>query len=228
MFFSAALFLPATWLHCPLVRWRSLGLGLGSLALLPGLAHANPAELAGEIAPASPRLQVNYTGSGSGYRGFGAIEGWLPVGQQPGASVTFVTGQVRLDTDLRWGSALHLGYRSQGQNLLLGGYLGADWRSTGPSSFTQLGAGLEAMGDTWGVYLNGYLPVGESRRLVAGSDGTTVQNLRFEGNRLLADIGGFNQFETALAGVDLRSELQLWNLGASGGEVWGTAGLGYT
>lgn len=236
MVFSATLVFPAavfsaTWRHYlyfPLARWRSLGLGVGvglsSLALLAGSAGANPEE----FAPATPRLQVNYTGSSGGYRGFGAIDGWLPVGQQPGAQVTFVTGQVRLDTDLRWGSALHLGHRFQRQNLLLGGYLGADWRSTGPSTFTQLGAGLEAMGPTWGVYLNGYLPVGDSRQLVAGSGGTTLQNLRFEGNRLLADIGGFNQFETALAGVDLRSELQLWDLGNSGGAVWGTAGLGYT
>jgi hypothetical protein len=151
------------------------------------------------------------SGPGVGYESsFFGLEGFVPLTQTPGKNLTYAQGRLLLDTNGgNPGGNFALGYRDfdPSSGRILGGYVGVDVRDTGRTTFSQLGAGVEAVLPGVEFRVNGYLPVGDRRREVAsqsftdtastsststslsGGTGTTAPtNIRFQGNNLLFDL----------------------------------------
>ncbi len=167
------------------------------------------------------------SGPGVGYNStYGSFYAFGPFAQTPEQSTWFGEGRANLFAHDEAGGNLRIGYRQHapGSDLVWGGYLGYDLRHTEfNETFHQIGLGAEVMGDRWEARLNGYLPVGDTRRQVASSSfdsGTIVSNLRFSGNNLLFDR--FRQqtttrlFEAAAGGFDLEGGYRLldWESGS--------------
>jgi hypothetical protein len=154
------------------------------------------------------RVNLGYSSSGGGYDGFGRLEFFAPLYQQPAENVVFAEGKLLIDNDVNFGGNLRVGYRqvlnNQGQTL--GGYIGVDRRDTGNRGMHQIGVGVETVGELWSVRANGYIPVGDTRDQV----GRTFTNANFAGNRLLYDANDI--YESALGGFDLEagSRLAQW------------------
>jgi len=185
-----------------------------------------------------PRFGGNFTtGPGVGYSSsFGSIEGFVPLSQTPGSNLTFLEGRLLLSTeDSNLGGNLVLGHRvyNAEANRVLGGYIGFDNRSTGNSSFNQVGVGFESLGESWEVRGNAYVPVGNSRQLTAEaiSDlGVSASDPFFQDNFLAVTRNQQQQlnrrFEAAMTGVDLEAGVKLASLGQTGA-LRGYAGLYY-
>ncbi|MEQ9236808.1 beta strand repeat-containing protein [Coleofasciculus sp. E2-BRE-01] len=169
-----------------------------------------------------PRIGGQFTSEGAGYQDpFFSLEGFVPITQNPGSTVTFLEGQLRLFTDSTMGGTIVLGQRfyNSTQNRILGGYLSYDTRDTGNSVFHQIGAGFERLGDNWDLRVNAYLPVGERRPEVDESF-----SLRgFQENNLL--LNHRQRFEAAMAGFDIEAGGRLLRLGA--GDLRGYGGVYY-
>jgi hypothetical protein len=175
-----------------------------------------------------PRMQVNYASDGNGYRGSIGLEGFFPIFQSPGRDLTYLTGNLHLNSLNHLGGNLLLGHRvlMPSGNYFLGGYVAYDVRDTGSTTFQQLGLGLEVVAEDWDIHLNGYLPLGNSRQFVASSTlGTLPENhitdLFFQGNQLLITTGGgqliqIDRYEEAMAGVDLEAGGRLLRFGNGG------------
>jgi len=135
-----------------------------------------------------PRFSGGYNSSGGGYDGFGQVEGFVPLWQTPGETLSFSQTRLILDNGARFAASTLLGYRFYDETLdrTWGGYLGYDYRRTELNEFHQLGLGLETLGDI-DLRLNGYLPF--------ASDSDNFQPF-FGGNYLYID-------QVALAGADL-------------------------
>ncbi|MBF2029975.1 MAG: right-handed parallel beta-helix repeat-containing protein [Oscillatoriales cyanobacterium C42_A2020_001] len=181
------------------------------------------------------RAGAGYSTSGGGYDGFGSFEGFIPLRQTPGKDLLYLVGRLLLDNDANLGGNLLLGYRfyNPKANLIYGGYLGYDSRSTGESVFSQLGLGFEALGDGWDARINGYIPVGNTRQTVAErlfDTGAQLNNFRFESNFLRASGTRQQQLirnvEVAMAGFDAEAGGRLFRFG-NGGDLRGYAGLYY-
>ncbi|MDX2240452.1 MAG: right-handed parallel beta-helix repeat-containing protein [Leptolyngbyaceae cyanobacterium bins.302] len=182
-----------------------------------------------------PRAGVGYSTSGGGYDGFGSFEGFIPLRQTPGKDLLYLVGRFLLDNDANPGGNLLVGYRfyNPNANLIYGGYLGYDSRSTGESVFSQIGLGFEALGDGWDARINGYIPVGNTRQTVAEQifdTGTQINNFRFESNFLRASGSrqqrSVRSLEVAMAGFDAEAGGRLLRFG-NGGDLRGYAGLYY-
>ncbi|MEO1070564.1 MAG: hypothetical protein AAFW95_15885, partial [Cyanobacteria bacterium J06638_6] len=160
----------------------------------------------------------------------GHIEGFIPLWQTPGNSVTYLDPRLTLSDGSHVGGGLSLGHRFLSGSTVLGGHFSYDLRTTERSSFNQLGLGLEALGNGWDLHLNGYLPVGSTRTLVSSTGATANQitNTFFQGNNLLLQLGGqrTSQYEAALGGVDFEGGLRLSTLD-SGGDIKAYGGLYY-
>lgn len=232
------------------VFWRSMvGSALGCVAIAspvnsqtlvqsperpePVLTSPDSTQASDLIIPA--RAGAGYSTSGGGYDGFGSFEGFIPLAQTPGKNLLYLVGRLLLDNDANLGGNLLLGYRfyNPKANLIYGGYLGYDSRSTGESVFSQLGLGFEALGDGWDARINGYIPVGNTRQTVAErlfDTGTQVNNFRFESNFLRASGSRQQQLirnlEVAMAGFDAEAGGRLLRFG-NGGELRGYGGLYY-
>ncbi|MEQ9549014.1 MAG: right-handed parallel beta-helix repeat-containing protein [Coleofasciculus sp. G3-WIS-01] len=169
-----------------------------------------------------PRIGGKFTTEGAGYQDpFFSLEGFVPITQNPGITLTFLEGQLRLLTDSTMGGTILLGQRfyNSSQNRILGGYLSYDTRDTGNSIFHQIGAGFERLGEDWDLRVNAYLPVGERRQKVDESF-----SLRgFGQNNLL--INHRQHFEAAMAGFDIEAGGRLLQLGE--GDLRGYAGVYY-
>jgi chemotaxis signal transduction protein len=183
-----------------------------------------------------PRLGVGYSSSGAGYDGFTRFEGFVPLFQNPGTSLTFLEGRLLLDNSAHLGGNVLLGHRvyNPDKNRILGGYLAYDNRNTGNSTFNQLGLGLESLGGVWDFRANAYIPLGESRRLVSESSFDTglqaAGNPFFQGNYLITQAIRESQqirnYESALGGIDVEAGAKIAKLGSSG-DLRGYGGLYY-
>jgi trimeric autotransporter adhesin len=163
-----------------------------------------------------PRGTVGYQTNESGNEGFSYLEGFFPLWQTPGQSVMFLQGNVRLSNSDFVGGNLLLGYRqiNLDQQSLWGGYIGLDTQGTESEVLTQLGAGLEYLGD-WDMRANVYLPLSDGDGL--GLSGTPY----FQENLLLFPVGG----TTALTSADVEVGLPIAQL--SNGPVRAFGGLYY-
>ncbi len=161
------------------------------------------------------------SGPGAGYdRSFVGLDGFVPLMQTPGKDLAYVQGRLLLSTDGgNPGGNVLLGYRrfTPASNSILGGYLGFDVRDTGRTTFSQLGAGVEGVWSKFEARLNGYLPVGDTRRTVdqasgifssssSGSSVTTVGDTRFQGNSLSTDLITTNTLNTSITRFNSRRD----------------------
>ena len=166
----------------------------------------------------TPRLTVRTdVGDGVGYtRGYTYLEGFLPVFQTPGAMVIFVDGRgVNFDqpNQWEWNAGGGVRFYSPRSDWVYGVNSFFDWRSTGSSTFRQIGLGLEAMGPIVDLRSNFYFPVGNERNAVGFS------NPQFAGTNILLD----HNFENAMRGFDVEAGVPIPLL-----ERWGMRGyLGY-
>ncbi|NEQ22668.1 MAG: hypothetical protein F6K28_26500, partial [Microcoleus sp. SIO2G3] len=185
-----------------------------------------------------PRFGGNFTtGPGVGYSSsFSSLEGFVPLSQTPGSNLTFLEGRLLLLTeDSNLGGNLVLGHRvyNAEANRVLGGYIAFDNRSTGNSTFNQIGAGFESLGESWEVRGNAYVPLGNTRQLTAETIadlGTSTSDPFFQDNFLAVTRNQQQQlnrrFEAAMTGVDLEAGVKLASLGQTG-DLRGYAGLYY-
>lgn len=176
------------------------------------------------------------TGPGSGSdRSYGAIEGFIPLRQIPGQDLTFLQGRLSLTTDnAQLGGNLLLGHRffSANQQRIFGSYLAYDVRDTGNNTFSQLGLGLESLGN-WDIRLNAAFPLGTASQTVSetvlSNRFLSVDSTNFQGNFLLATGNAqslvHRRLETALRTIDLETGTRLASLGA--GDLRGYGGLYY-
>ncbi|MDZ8026777.1 MAG: right-handed parallel beta-helix repeat-containing protein [Nostoc sp. DedQUE11] len=195
---------------------------LGCVTLLGILACASTAiaQTIPEPEPIfSPRFGVRYTTEGAGYESFSTFEGFLPVLQTPGNSLSFLQGKVLLDNDSNLASNILFGHRffSQKDNRIIGGYISYSTRDTGRSNFDQLGLGFETLG-SWDFRFNAYLPLNSSEKQF---DQTTLPF--FQGNSLMIERSRF--LEVAMSGVDAEVGTRLANIGS--GDLRGYAGVYY-
>ncbi len=161
-----------------------------------------------------PRFTLRYNTEGAGYDPFVGFEGFAPIRQVPGNSLTFLQGKLLLATpnsDLS--GTVILGHRllmGLGDRSL-GGYISYDHRKTEDGSYNQLGFGLESLSARLDLRLNGYLPIGNtSRELATGFNGLAF----FQGNSL--QVGRTRLFQSALGGVDAEVGTKLLSLGKTG------------
>ncbi|MEQ9358741.1 right-handed parallel beta-helix repeat-containing protein [Coleofasciculus chthonoplastes] len=183
----------------------------------------------------TPRLGVGYNTSGAGYDGFTRFEGFVPLLQTPGRTLTFIQGQLLLDNTANWGGNILLGHRfyTPEANRIFGGYLAYDNRHTGNTTFHQLGIGLETLGSIWDVRVNGYLPIGDTRQVVEErivDTGLQLTDIFFQDHFLVQQARRERQevrhLEAAMTGVDLEAGARLAQWGTTG-ELRGYAGLYY-
>ncbi|MEO0535538.1 MAG: right-handed parallel beta-helix repeat-containing protein [Cyanobacteria bacterium P01_A01_bin.123] len=184
----------------------------------PAIALANPspdigAPVSQPISQSNPthplhssRYRVNYQNSGSGYTGYGSLEGLFPLMQTPDGALSFIEGRVLLDNDASLGGNVVFGHRvfDPANQYWLGGYVAVDIRNANSgNTFYQLGLGAELLGDGWDAHANVYLPVGDNSRL----NGTP----QFQGNALLVPI------QAAMTGADIGVGAELLRFENGGG-----------
>jgi len=220
-----------------------IGLLLYGTLIAPGVAQTtdiNPdASLSSSTSAAdlkiTPRFGVGYSTSGAGYDGFTSVEGFVPLLQSPGTTLTFLEGRLLIDNDAGFGGNLLLGHRvyNPKSDRILGGYISYDHRDTGSSSFNQLGAGFESLGETWDFRTNFYLPFGDTRQLTQESSVQSFSALTepfFQDNFLVAtgtqERFESRRFEAAMGGLDVEAGVRIARLGATG-DLRGYAGLYY-
>ncbi|MEX0268046.1 right-handed parallel beta-helix repeat-containing protein [Leptolyngbyaceae cyanobacterium UHCC 1019] len=184
----------------------------------------------------TPRVGVGYTTPGGGYDGFANIQGFIPLKQTPGKDLVFLEGRFLLDNDANPGGSLVLGYRAYqaAAKRIYGAYLAYDNRDTGSNVFSQVGLGLETLGEGWDARINGYIPAGNTRQTVretAIASNYSVSSTRFQTNFLLAS-GTRQQLtirdvEAAMAGFDAELGGRLVKFPDDGGDLRGYGGLYY-
>ncbi|MBT9316104.1 DUF1565 domain-containing protein [Leptothoe spongobia] len=175
----------------------------------------------------SPQFHLNHNSSGGGFDGFTSVEGFIPLDQTPGRNVTYFNGRVNLDNDANLGSNVIFGHRVYvlESGRIYGGYVAWDVRDTGSETFHQLGVGFESLGDNWDWRVNGYLPIGDTRR-GDSSDGPQITGVNFQDNALLLDVLDFRDFQAALGGIDAEVGTKLAEFD-NGGELRAFGGAYY-
>ncbi|MEL6816519.1 MAG: right-handed parallel beta-helix repeat-containing protein, partial [Cyanobacteria bacterium J06598_3] len=169
-----------------------------------------------------PSYNINFT-EGAGHDGFASFGSFFPLFQTPGENVTFIEGQVSVDTDGDFGGGLQAGYRSLlNDSTIWGAFAGLDVRDTGDRTFTQANVGTELLGDNWDLTLNANLPLGDARQVLSSE--IQAANPEFSGNQLLIDEQQVDQVQAALTTVSLDSGLELFDFG-SGSSLWGRGGV---
>ncbi|MGK7908223.1 MAG: hypothetical protein AB4040_13505, partial [Synechococcus sp.] len=180
----------------------------------------------------NPQFRVGaITESGGIPASLNAFDGFFPVLQTPGTSITYLNPRLNIDFDdeNRLGGSLLFGHRSYSpdQQRILGGYLGLDVRDTGENVFPQIGFGFERLGKHWDIRANGYVPVGDTRqridREVFASSQTSIAigEPTFSGNLLSSNVTStttdtrtqIDRLEAALGGFDVEAGTRLvsWN-----------------
>jgi trimeric autotransporter adhesin len=152
---------------------------------------------------------VGHTTSGAGWDGVTHFEGFIPLRQTPGQNITFFEPRFLLDNGGNIGGSLLLGHRiyDSQRNRTFGGYVAFDRRETDESSFSQLGLGLESLGEVWDFRINGYIPL-DNRHLIDESKSDTGYSIstQFERNLLLLSSRREQQvtriYEAGLFGLD--------------------------
>lgn len=176
------------------------------------------------------RFSVEHSSSSAGFDGITGIGSFIPLRQIPSSNVTFLEGDVLVDNGGQFGWNLSLGHRGVTDDLrrIRGGHIGIDGRSTGESTFYQLAAGYESLGENWDVRLNGYLPIGDTINTLTDINTATLLDgtSGFQSNQLvlssLTERRRILQEEEALGGFDAEVATQLsdWD----GGELIGAVG----
>ncbi|MGK7911381.1 MAG: right-handed parallel beta-helix repeat-containing protein [Synechococcus sp.] len=176
------------------------------------------------------RAGIGYSSSGPGFDGFGQFEGFIPVWQELGEDVVFLETRLLIDNGAHLGGNLLLGGRHyyEDRNQILGGYASFDTRSTGESTFYQLGLGFERLG-RWDFRTNAYVPLGDTSNQISDSGfvdtGSTVST-GFVGRRLVLtnqiERTRITRDEVALVALDMEAggTIARWE----GGDIRGYAG----
>ena len=175
------------------------------------------------------RFGANYTTTSAGFDEVVAINAFIPLDQTAGEDVTFFEGEGQLiesDPSFR----LSLGHRQYDtvHNVVRGGYIGFDRRATDDSTFYQIAAGYEELGENLDFRINGYAPIGDRTNTIQNIDIDTgfQTSSGFQGNQLvlssMRERQRIFQQENALGGFDVEVGTQLaeWN----GGELMGYLG----
>ncbi|OLP18626.1 hypothetical protein BST81_10095 [Leptolyngbya sp. 'hensonii'] len=160
-----------------------------------------------------PRLGARYTSEGSGYeQGVTSFEGFIPIAQSAGESLTFVDGRLLLQNNSALGANVVLGQRlySASEDRIYGFYVAYDNRDTGRSTFNQLGVGVETLAEGFDARVNAYFPIGTTRNQV----GSSVSGVRFVGNNLA--LTSSRQFESAATVVDAEVGTEIFPIGEEG------------
>jgi hypothetical protein len=222
--------------------WFANSITSGMLGIiLPAIAQANQKETASSTTVAQisdkeadistkaedlrilPRLGVGYSTSGDDSE-FTSIEGFVPLIQDSGNSLTYLQGKLLFDDRDSTSSSFILGHRYYNgeSDRIIGGYVGYSTRDTGKNIFGQFNLGFESLGK-WDFRTNAYLPVGDRRKSSGESvfdAGSVVSNLGFAGNNLSVETTRsnliFRNFESALAGLDVEGGVKLASIGSKG------------
>ena len=211
----------------------------------PTTSETTP-ELEPELEPATgqaadlrivPRLGVGHSSSGGGYDGTTRFEGFLPLRQDVGRNLTFLSADFLLDNDANIGGNIILGHRlyDTKRDRIWGGYLAFDNRATDDNHFYQLGAGFESLGEVIDFRINGYLPIGDTSDLLAEDSSDTGNRVSsgFQGNFLVLanerTRSTTRLWESALGGFDAEVGARLlhWNDGKQQGDLRAFGGLYY-
>ncbi|MEL7084047.1 MAG: right-handed parallel beta-helix repeat-containing protein [Cyanobacteria bacterium J06597_1] len=176
------------------------------------------------------RAGIGYSSSGPGFDGFGQFEGFIPVWQELGEGVVFLETRLLIDNGAHLGGNLLLGGRHyfDEHNQVLGGYASFDTRSTGDSTFYQLGLGFERL-SRWDFRANAYVPLGDTSNQVSDSgfvDTGSGASSAFVGRQLVLtneiERTRITRDEVALVALDLEAggTIARWD----GGDIRGYAG----
>ena len=183
----------------------TVALSAASVLFAQGLFSVAQAQVSDPLATdlqISPRFTVdlNTPRNGDNDKSFGRVGAFFPVFQTPGRRLTFMDALGRIDARGNLGGSVSLGHRlALNARTVLGGYVAYDVRNTGEATFNQVGLGAEVLGENWATHLNGYIPVGTTRRLVGGNTtGDRMVDAQFQNNQLLLITGGAQTFESAL------------------------------
>lgn len=178
------------------------------------------------------RFGASFSTSTAGFDEVLGVNAFVPLDQTAGEEVTFLEGGVQLAGG-HLSASLNIGHRNYDldDDVINGGYLGVDARSTDSSTFYQLAGGYEYIEEDWEWRVNGYLPIGNSTNTLrsVNDDSNVVGTSQFQGNQLVLSASGERQRilqqENALGGFDLEVGAQLdeWD----GGELMGFAGAYY-
>lgn len=153
-----------------------------------------------------PRIGGAYQTEGAGYEhSFSSIQGFVPILQVPGESVTFFDGSFLIANDQKVGFNAGAGHRFYLGDLdrTFGGYFYYDNRDTGLRNYSQLSAGIESLGSAFDFRANGYFPIDNDPKVIG--DGTPI----FAGRTVLLDS------EVALAGYDWEIGRRLFPVGTT-------------
>ena len=158
------------------------------------------------------RVSVKHReGNGIGYpRGYSSLDGFFSYSYQ-GTVHPFVDLRAHLTNQGKWAYNAGVGLRTlmEGARTVFGINFFYDYRDGRHRQFNQVGGGLELLGKRWDFRLNGYIPVGESKKKYF--DGFR----KFKGNHALFA----KRFEVAMYGGDIDLGVDLaktkyWNLHA--------------
>ena len=160
------------------------------------------------------RYTTNGAGSDTPYIG---IEGFLPIIQNPGQSVTFIQGRVSwFDNSYQnWNVLLGQRFANTTTKEIWGAYIAFDTRQTSNKTYQQLGLGIERLGEDWDARINGYLPTSGGSQLISESIG----NWGFWKNFYARPIE--RRFQGALAGVDIEAGTRIARLGEGDLRLYG-------
>ncbi|MCS6813170.1 MAG: hypothetical protein NZ772_06325, partial [Cyanobacteria bacterium] len=188
------------------------------LAIVQTSTTSSPAPQPTPTYVIAPRLGVRYNSANTGHEyGYFGVEGFAPLGQTPGNSITFLEGRLLVQQNGALGTNILLGHRvySPSGDRTYGGYIAYDTRNTGRSFFNQIGLGFETLGDV-DARLNVYIPVGNTRNRVAEIFPGTSQFIPAPGigTNLLLDRR--QEFEAAATAVDLEAGGKIAALGDRG------------
>ncbi|NJN85323.1 MAG: DUF1565 domain-containing protein [Leptolyngbyaceae cyanobacterium SL_7_1] len=168
---------------------------------------------------------VGHTSSGAGFDGTTHFQGFIPLQQTPGRSITFFQPRLLLDNGGNLGGSAVLGHRfyHRESDRIFGGYVAYDHRQTDESNFSRVGLGLESLGERWDFFFHAYIPIGDTRQLVDENRFDTGYSLSsgFQGNRLMLSSQREERitqtYEAALFGLDAEvgAKIAEWEHGGS-------------
>ena len=144
-----------------------------------------------------PRIDLG--GKAGDQRSLGQVELFLPLAQD-GKSLLFLNPRLRFDDDGSREYGAGLGYRQRiGKHWIVGGYGFIDrLQSETDNQFFQGVVGMEGLATDWDIRINGYVPLGDNAKPVAGASGPATAFL--SGGTIV--VNSTNVDEYALHGAD--------------------------
>lgn len=153
-----------------------------------------------------PTLRLRYNDGGRGQVGHTTLDLVAPLSQSGSelgetSNLFYISPKLQVFNNGRFGSGLLFGYRffNQKSNNLLGTWIAYDNRDTQSNFFQQISAGFEFLTDQLDLSLNGFVPVGTTRKFLGDTySGQTF----FEGTTLFLERN--QNFVQALTGVEFQ------------------------